>query len=84
MERWLWVESQRQQGHEAGHYLGVKVAQTGVPPVQRPHGASWEMRREEEEGVRETTGQILVDIIRAFSGMKQELSEDFEHSNYVI
>jgi hypothetical protein len=39
---------------------------------------------DEEDGVRETIGQILVDIIRAFFGVKQELSEDFEHSNYVI
>ena len=52
--------------------------------MRRPHGASWEMRREEEGGVREMIGQILVDIIRAFLGVKQELSEDFEHSNFVI
>lgn len=84
MERWHWAESQRQQRRKAGHYLGVKAAQTEVPPVQRPRGASCEMRREEEGGVRETAGQILVDIIRAFFRVKQELSEDSEHSNYVI
>lgn len=59
------------------------MVQTEVS-VRRPHGASWEMRREEEGGVREMIGQILVDIIRAFLGVKQELSEDFEHSNFVI
>ena len=62
---------------------GARVVQTEVS-VRRLHGASWGMRRKEEDGVREMTGQILVDIIRAFLGVKQELSEDFEHSNFVI
>lgn len=53
--------------------------------MQRPWGASWEMRRREaEDGVRGMIGQILVDITRAFLGVKQDLSEDFQHSNYVI
>ena len=54
--------------------------------MQRPWGASWEMRRrrEAEDEVREMIGQILVDITRAFLGVKRDLSEDFEHSNCVI